>query len=758
MSRRHRLAAGLSVIALALGGTLAAQTAKPSTASAFGTINGLGQRSEHERITRAALACAPGVKSTGDCFEPRSMDQLAGHSGTFGAVGSPDLDEFNDPAAHCDNADYLNVAGYPQSRATATANLLACVNHLRQRFGQGVDGAAGLFDSNGDLRGDQVDITSDCTFGGGFSGRAKCNAIEGLGRALHGAQDFYSHSNWADQSDPSKPISISNPPGLGLPGPSPILDLAGTSTPAIPTDLTTGYYAGIFSDKCPGKNRVTHACMNKDEALIDPASGAASDPRTPRGQIGSNEQAAVSGAIAETRRQWSDFKTAIINRYGADLGNRMILAICQDVPKVDLVFAIDTTGSMSPYIDATVTAANTILDDLSGKGTPARLADFRIGLVDYKDVDSEIPGCPPDYDAVVDLNFATKRTDIVNALGTLPGKVGGGCDIPEDVLSGVQTAVNYPWRNGVTKAIVTMGDAPGHDPENHSGLTSASVIAAANAVDPASVYPILVGYDTSATSFMTHLATGTGGQTFSSNAPGGVGGALVAAITQITNTPPGGDTTPPTVKLTFPTAPGSQEGVFNASQTPVTGTVTATDPSGVRAIDCTDGLGGLAEGPMTVDATGKATRTLSVTGDGQHIVVCGATDDSPARNTGAADGSDYAAALELDSAPPTVACSVTPSEIWPPDKQMIPVEATVTVDDAFSGPAGFTLKSVTANEPIDPGDIQGFSIGTPDTSGSLLAGRLGSGGGRVYTLTYEGVDMAGNTATCSTTVTVPHNQ
>jgi hypothetical protein len=379
--------AGLSVVALAVGGTLVAQTVKPSTASAFGTINGLGQRAEHERITRAALACAPGVKSTGDCFEPRSIDQLAGHTGTFGAVGSPDLDEFNDPTAHCDNADYLNVAGYPQSRATATANLLACVNHLRQRFGQGVNGAAGLFDSNGDLRGDQADITSDCTFVGGVPGRAKCNAIEGLGRALHGAQDFYSHSNWADQSDPSRPISISNPPGLGLPGPSPILDLAGTSTPTIPTDLTTGYYAGIFSDKCPGKNRVTHACLNKDEALIDPTSGAASDPKTPRGQVGGNEQAAVSGAIAETRRQWSDFKTAIINRYGADLGNRMILAICQDVPTVDLVFAIDTTGSMSPSIAATVSAAGTVLDDLSGKGTPARLADFRIGLVDSKDAD-----------------------------------------------------------------------------------------------------------------------------------------------------------------------------------------------------------------------------------------------------------------------------------------------------------------------------------------------------------------------------------
>ena len=63
-------------------------TPTPPRVHAFGTINGLGKRAEHERITRAALACPPGVKSTGDCFEPRSIDQLAGHSGTFGAVGT----------------------------------------------------------------------------------------------------------------------------------------------------------------------------------------------------------------------------------------------------------------------------------------------------------------------------------------------------------------------------------------------------------------------------------------------------------------------------------------------------------------------------------------------------------------------------------------------------------------------------------------------------------------------------------------------
>src|SRR5205823_13255979 len=127
------------------------------------------------------------------------------------------------------------------------------------------------------------------------------------------------------------------------------------------------------------------------------------------------------------------------------------------------------------------------------------------------DVDSDPRfGCPPDYDAVTDLDFSSKRHEFVNALGALPGKVGGGCDIPEDVLSGIQRAVGFPWRDGVTKAISVMGDAPGHDPEPHSGLTSASVTAAANALDPASVYPILVGGSTPARSSLTALAGGTG--------------------------------------------------------------------------------------------------------------------------------------------------------------------------------------------------------------------------------------------------------
>ncbi|MDA0366682.1 MAG: VWA domain-containing protein [Chloroflexi bacterium] len=306
--------------------------------------------------------------------------------------------------------------------------------------------------------------------------------------------------------------------------------------------------------------RVTHACLNKDKELINATTGADSDPQTVRGQVLTNNSNAVAGAIAETQRQWADFRAAIIAAYGPDEGNRMILAIAQDVPKVDLVFAIDTTGSMGPYIAAVVTAANDIVDALSGRGTPARRTDYRVGLVDYKDVDSDLPFfCADDpYAAIIDLPFSTTRTSIVSAIGTLPGKVSGGCDWPEDVLSGIQMAVGFPWRDGVNKAIIVMGDAPGHDSEAHSGLTSASVIAAALAVDPAVIYPILVGFDPDATAFMRILAVGTGGQTFDGTA-GNVGQAVLDAIAVIVSTPPA-DTTRPAVTVTFPAPPAGQGG------------------------------------------------------------------------------------------------------------------------------------------------------------------------------------------------------
>lgn len=115
--------------------------------------------------------------------------------------------------------------------------------------------------------------------------------------------------------------------------------------------------------------------------------------------------------------------------------------------------------------------------------------------------------------------------------------------------------------------------------------------------------------------------------------------------------------------------------------------------------------------------------------------------------------------IQLDKTPPTIACSASPTVLRPPDNKLVPINLSVGVTDALSGPAGFTLVSVTSSEPDSGrGDIQGFVTGTASTTGQLRAQRLGSGTGRVYTFAYSGSDKAGNTASCTTTVTAPHDQ
>jgi hypothetical protein len=308
----------------------------PGSAAGFGTIDSGGQNREHERITRAALACADSAGSTNACFEPKSIDYLAGRDRQFGAIGAPDSDELSDPTAHCDNADF-RAGGYPHTRDQATAAVMDCLRHLRTRFGEGADSARGLLDDQDRVIDAEVRIEPECRLGDRADSRAKCASLERLGRVLHGAQDFYAHSNWADEADPGRPIGVDNPPGLNLPGPSPLLDLRSATTPNVPFDLTTGCY--VPRDEVPGvgdcAQRVTHAGLNKDRGLIDPDTGKAAGPTTSRGMIGDNFGKAVTGAIAETRRQWQDFQSELTARYGEERAGLMICTLTRDDPVDD---------------------------------------------------------------------------------------------------------------------------------------------------------------------------------------------------------------------------------------------------------------------------------------------------------------------------------------------------------------------------------------------------------------------------------------
>lgn len=336
----------------------------------FGTINEpevVGQHCEHERITRAAFACPPGVTvSDGRCFEEVTLHQLAGRSGpeghvgwgTNGAVGAPDmLDPTPEgPEAHCDNADFLDTEEYPRTREDATAQLQVCTNHMRLRFLEGVDAANKIVDHHARIVVPEVDISgSDCRFSfpelqmHWFS-RGKCSTIEGFGRALHGIQDFYAHSNWADHSKP--PYGLSNPRGLNMDQSPEFLDLRAENniTDQVPRDLSTGCFGGLMTDGPEGKaghplepgsmdctGRITHHTLNKDNGIIDYTTGKTSKPgpNTPRSDISGNFERAVSAAIRDSRRQWRYFREQIRRTYGKERGNIIICALVRDDPTHD---------------------------------------------------------------------------------------------------------------------------------------------------------------------------------------------------------------------------------------------------------------------------------------------------------------------------------------------------------------------------------------------------------------------------------------
>lgn len=124
-----------------------------------------------------------------------------------------------------------------------------------------------------------------------------------------------------------------------------------------------------------------------------------------------------------------------------------------------------------------------------------------------------------------------------------------------------------------------------------------------------------------------------------------------------------------------------------------------------------------------------------------------------------------------DITPPVVQIAVDPEVLWPPNHKMIHVTPILTVSDNCDPAPVIQLKSITMNEKdytltYDPEFDDGFKDGFTnndiqvDENGNiyLRAERSGSSNiGRVYTITYEVKDYAGNVTIVSVNVTVPHN-
>ncbi|WP_039912669.1 PEP-CTERM sorting domain-containing protein [Cellvibrio mixtus] len=133
---------------------------------------------------------------------------------------------------------------------------------------------------------------------------------------------------------------------------------------------------------------------------------------------------------------------------------------------LDVVFLIDTSGSMGGVIAAAKAAAANLLTGLAGFG------DLATGTGYYSE-----PGSGLNTDLTTNTAAGVAAINAINL-----GDGGGGGDFPEEGIHAVElAATNTSWRPGSSRFVIALGDATFKESDG-STLASAQAALAANDV------------------------------------------------------------------------------------------------------------------------------------------------------------------------------------------------------------------------------------------------------------------------------------
>jgi len=446
-----------------------------------------------------------------------------------------------------------------------------------------------------------------------------------------------------------------------------------------------------------------------------------------------------------------------------------------DDARLDLVFCIDTTGSMWDDIAAVKSSATYIIN-----GIAAKLPDFRISVVDYRDFPIYPYGASGDYPYHDVLGFTNNPAAAASAIQSL--SLGNGMDWRESVYSALMHCISGAslggWRTGgVKRAIILMGDAPPHDPEPFTWYTLFHVLAAAligdvnvsigsstdelvamsmasealeeaGAVGQITIYSIAIGGDSTMRAYFNALAEGTGGQMFTAANASQVVEAIMEAIHAVMYSP-------------VANAGGPYEGdagvpiAFDASA--------SYDPDGDIVLYEWDWDSDGMYDASSIDPIIEHTWAAEFAG----IIRLRVTDDDGLTAVDTAEVN----VIARDTIPPELSLSMEPAVLWPPSHKMVEIRPSWTVRDNADPNPAVTLVLIRSNESeetnaYDP--TYDSTLGDGHTTDDILVdatGRIflrsersGLGNGRVYTITYRATDASGNVAEASATVTVPHSQ
>lgn len=125
-------------------------------------------------------------------------------------------------------------------------------------------------------------------------------------------------------------------------------------------------------------------------------------------------------------------------------------SVLEELGAVDVCIVIDSTSSMSPFIEDAKRHAKKIAEEISAKGD----LHLRVAIQAFRDHP------PQDHTYVTWEHGFSDLARFQNAIDNLSAY--GGGDIPEAVYDGLYAAAGLQWRENAEHLCYLIGDAPPH--------------------------------------------------------------------------------------------------------------------------------------------------------------------------------------------------------------------------------------------------------------------------------------------------------
>lgn len=184
-----------------------------------------------------------------------------------------------------------------------------------------------------------------------------------------------------------------------------------------------------------------------------------------------------SGSKNETdeaeEKEHSDLTTTITETTKDKVDTTVSTVTKEAIEPADIVFVIDSTGSMAPHIQNVASNVENFSAYLEEKGV-----DLRMAVVEYRDIT-----CDGEDSTIVHTVEGTPwhqtTAELIETLKLIKSNVNGGGDMPEtvvDALGYVADGESLKFRSVTHKFAIVLSDAS-YKEENTKGLTMESLIA-----------------------------------------------------------------------------------------------------------------------------------------------------------------------------------------------------------------------------------------------------------------------------------------